>query len=90
MEDKRAVDIWERSVTVVDGHYEMDIPFKPEHSYLPDNQSVAGKRLQSLTKRFLRDPDLHARYKDGIPELLDKGYAEKVPEQDTEDTPGRT
>ena len=90
VEDKRAVEIWERSVAVVDGHYEMDIPFKSEHSNLPDNRSVAEKRLQSLTKRFLREPDLHARYKDGIQELLDKGYAEKVPQQDTEVTPGRT
>ena len=27
VEDKRAVDIWERSVEVVIGHYQMDIPF---------------------------------------------------------------
>ena len=88
--DKRAVDIWERSVDVVDGHYQMDIPFKSEHCNLPDNRIVAEKRLQSLTNRFLRDPELHAKYKGGIQELLDKGYAEKVPKQEMSATPGRT
>ena len=90
VDDKRAVDVWERSVKVVDGHYQMDIPFKSEHSNLPDNRSVAGKRLQSLAKRFLRDPELYTKYKGGIQELLDKGYAERVPEQEIGATPGRT
>ena len=90
VDDKRAVDVWERSVKVVDGHYQMDIPFKSEHSNLPDNRSVAGKRLQSLAKWFLRDPELYTKYKGGIQELLDKGYAERVPEQEIGVTPGRT
>ena len=73
MDDKRAVYVWERSVKVVDGHYQMDIPFKSECSNLPDSQSVAEKRLQSLAKWFLRDPEVYAKYKGGIQELLDKG-----------------
>ena len=28
VDDKRAADIWEWSVEVVEGHYQLDIPFK--------------------------------------------------------------
>ena len=88
VDDKRAVDVWERSVEVADGHYQMDTPFKSEHPNFPDNRSVAKKRLQSLPNRFPRAPELHAKYKYGIQELLDKGYA--VPEQEITASPGRT
>ena len=78
VDDKRAVDIWDWSVEVVEGHYQLDIPFKSKPPNLPDNQSVAEKRLQSLAHRFWKDPELHTKYKGRIQELLDKGYAEKV------------
>ena len=45
VENKRAVDIWERSVEIADGHYQMDIPFKSKLPSLPDNQIVAERRL---------------------------------------------
>ena len=89
VDDKRAVDVCECSVKGVDGHYQMNIPFKSEHSNLSDNRSVAEKQLQSLAKRFLRIPELYAKYKGGIQGLLDKGYAERVPEQEINVTPGR-
>ena len=90
VDDKKAVDIWERSLEVVDGHYQMDIPVKSKLPNLPDNRVVAEKRLKSLTSRFLRDPELHTKYKGGIQELLDKGYAEKVPKQEIGAAPGQT
>ena len=79
VDDKKAVDMWEQSIELVNGHYQMDIPFKSKNPNLPDNRVIAEKRLQSLTRRFLRDPELHSKYKGGIQELFDKGYAERVP-----------
>ena len=75
---------------VVEGHYQLDIPFKSKLPNLPDNRSVAEKRLQSLAHRFRKDPELHAKYKGGIQELLDKGYAEKVLDEEIAATPGQT
>ena len=60
VDDKKAVDIWKQSTELVNGHYQMDIPFKYKDPNLPDNQGIAEKRLQWLTSRFLRDPELHA------------------------------
>ncbi|XP_071804851.1 uncharacterized protein [Asterias amurensis] len=77
--DKRVIDVWDRTLTVVDGHYQIDIPFKLYPPQLPDNRSLADKRLQSLGRRLTKDPELHSRYKDGINDLLERGYAERVP-----------
>ena len=77
--DKRVIDIWDKTLTVVDGHYQMDIPFKLYPPQLPDNRSLADKRLQSLGRRLTKDPELHSRYKAGINDLLERGYAERVP-----------
>ena len=88
VDDKGAVDIWEQLVEVVEGHYQLDIPFKSKLPNLPD--SVAEKRLQSLAHRFRNDPELHAKYKGRIQELLEKGYAEKVLDKEIGATPGQT
>ena len=56
---------------------------------MPDNRTVAEKRLQSLAHRFWKDLELHVKYRGGIQELLDKGYAEKVPDEEISATPGQ-
>ncbi|XP_068728862.1 uncharacterized protein [Montipora capricornis] len=63
VDDKKAVNIWEQSIELVNGHYHMDIPFKSKNPNLPDNRVIAEKRHRSLTRRLLRDPDLHVKYK---------------------------
>lgn len=90
VDDKKTVDIWEQSVELVNGHYQTDIPFRSKDPNLPDNRVIAEKRLRSLTSRFRRDPKLHAKYKAGIQERLDKGYAERVPQQEIAVKPGHT
>ncbi|XP_070546562.1 uncharacterized protein [Ptychodera flava] len=61
-----------------DGHYYLDIPFTDSTSRLPNNWKLAERRLQSLGKRLAKDKELHQKYKQGIQELIDKGYAERV------------
>ena len=57
---------------------ELPIPFREDPPELPDSRMMAEKRLQSLGKRFSKDPKLFERYKEGIHDLLQKGYAEEV------------
>ena len=40
VDDKKAVDMWEQSIELVNGHYQMDIPFKSKNPNLPDNRTV--------------------------------------------------
>ncbi|XP_077997424.1 uncharacterized protein LOC144450652 [Glandiceps talaboti] len=70
-DDNRVVKKWNESISMKNGHYHLDIPFKESIPKLPNNQRLAERRLQSLGRRLAKDP--------GIQDLVDKGYAEKVP-----------
>jgi hypothetical protein len=88
-DDKRAVEIWNKSISLKQGHYEMDVPFKSTDD-LPDDRSMAEKRLQSLGRKLSRDAELCGKYQHEIRDLIDKGYAERVPDDQIEASPGRT
>lgn len=47
-EDKRVLEVWNNSVRLQDGHYELDIPFRTLPPVFPDNKFMAVKRLQGL------------------------------------------
>ena len=68
--------IMESSVKVVDDHYQLDLPFL-EDQPLSNNQTMTEKRLGSLKTCLKKDPDLHAKYKEGINEYVRKGFATK-------------
>jgi hypothetical protein len=79
-DDKRALELWDRSITLVDGHYQLDIPFKNKPK-MPDNLPLAQQRLASLKNRLLKDSMLSQAYINGINDLLVKKYAERVPDE---------
>ena len=82
-EDKQAVAIWEETIRHhVDKHYEVAIPFRSCPPSLPHNQVMAEQRLESLRRRLIRDTNLHMSYTGFMEELIDKGYAEKVVEDE--------
>ena len=72
-----------------DGHYEMPLPFRnPRVPPGPNNKPLALQRLKSLVKRFRKDPQHHQYYVDFMNNLLEKGYAERVPLSElSSDTP---
>ena len=88
--DKRALKIWDDSVKIVDGHYQLAIPFRADDPNLPDNKALAVKRLTQLGRRLSKDGGLHDRYSTEVNNLLAKGFAEKVPEDELDGPPGRT
>ena len=62
-----------------EGHYEIPLPFKNHVSLIPDNKSHALVRVEWLKRKLERDPKLCDDYQVFMKELLDKGYARKVP-----------
>ena len=78
--DQRAVAIWEQSIKINGGHYEMAIPFKARPNFT-DNKVIAVKRLESLRKRLLMAPNILHDYKTGIDDVLSKGYATKLSDE---------
>ena len=53
--DHRAVALWEQSIKLSGGHYEMAIPFKARPNF-SDNKVIALKRLESLRKKLMINP----------------------------------
>ena len=80
--DRRALEIIENSAKLVDGHYEIGLPWKNNPPPLESNKVQAESRLQPLKRRLQKDPSLHTKYKDFMDDLLRKNYAEKVNSSD--------
>lgn len=77
--DKKVITTWEHSLTLVSGHYSMDIPFKHRPPNIPCNTPMAQHHLRTPAKRVQKDNLLKAKYVRGMKELRDEGCAEKVP-----------
>ena len=84
--DKKAVSVWENSIHLEqhkgEDHYSMKIPFKQSPPTMPDNYIMAKHRLDLLGKKLARDPELKEKYTKCVRDNIDKGYAEKVPDEE--------
>ena len=65
---------------IVDGHYELQLPFKNPNVQMQNNREQAVKRAQWQKKKMLCDEKYREDYVNFMNELLSKGYASKVPE----------
>jgi len=81
VEDKRALQIFEKSAQLVKGHYQIAIPWRQNQPCMPNNRKIAGQRLRYLKRRLDHDPVLRKKYTNFINDLLDKGHARTVPDQ---------
>ncbi|MCG8044768.1 MAG: hypothetical protein N0E48_03640, partial [Candidatus Thiodiazotropha endolucinida] len=79
-EDQKFLSILENGVKFQDGHYELPLPFKNGSPSLPNNRSVALKRLKALTKRFSSDTKFRHDYYGFMQDLINNGHAERVTE----------
>ena len=78
IEDLRAKAMMDSSVKLKDGHYEIGLRWKYSEPTLPNDRSMAEKRLGYLKKRVERDPTLHAKYKATMEEYISNGHAKRV------------
>ena len=79
-EDRQALAILENSACLVDGHYQLALPWRYKPPSLKNNRCVALRRLQFLEKRFHRDSSLKEKYCKTMNEYITKGHARKVPD----------
>lgn len=70
------------TVKHVDGQYQISLPLKQMNIKMPNNRKMVVQRLFQLKKRLQKDPTFFAEYNTFINELLAKGYAEMVPEEE--------
>ena len=74
VEDKKALAI----MKIVDGHYEIALPWRQQCPQLPNNRCIAERRLYGLKKRSQQDNDLFENYKATMESYLDKKHARRV------------
>ncbi|XP_077528119.1 uncharacterized protein LOC144139709 [Haemaphysalis longicornis] len=72
-----AMEVFEQTLTKVDGRYEVALPWKTEIS-LDDNKEITTKRLQQLTNRLLKSPELLEEYDAVIRQYIAHGIVERV------------
>ena len=74
-----------------DGRYEAPLPLKNETMKFPNNKAVAVKRLDSLKKKFEKDPEYADKYRKVMEELINLEFAVKLTEEEVRNPPvGRT
>ncbi|XP_076826011.1 uncharacterized protein LOC143471520 [Clavelina lepadiformis] len=80
VDDIRAIHKLKSSVQEKDGRYQLGLLWKTDNVTLPYNRFLAVKRLSYLKRKLEKDSSLFDQYKKKINELLQSGYAKKVPE----------
>ena len=78
-EDKRFMTMARNSFVLKNGHYQLPLPFRDTDTVMPDNYAVAQQRTLNLLRKFKRDAGYAMEYKRFMTDVLEKGYAEKVP-----------
>ena len=58
--------------------YEVELPLKEMHPVLPDNYSLAKRRLSFLLNKSNEDSEVAKKYDDAITEQLKQGIIERV------------
>ena len=89
VEDNKALRVMEDSVKLVDGHFQVALPWRKDPPDIPNNKIMAERRLRSLRNRLMKDTALFKRYTEAMQDYIAKGQAEKVPKEELDKDNGR-
>jgi hypothetical protein len=82
--DERSLQIFEKTLKLSNGRYEIGLLWKNNNIKLPDNRGVALRRLTCFEHNLLKDPVLQKAVKEKICDNISKGYLQKVSEVELE------
>ena len=80
--DQRAKQIMDESAVLINGHYQLKLPFRHSPPYFPDSPPVAKKRLYWLKNKMERDPEFHKQYASVIHKYREEGSLRQVPAEE--------
>ncbi|KAL0157129.1 hypothetical protein M9458_048375, partial [Cirrhinus mrigala] len=83
-EDRKFMQSVEQSIRYKDGHYCIGLPFKNDPANLPNNRCIAEQRAIGLKRKLSKNLEFYKDYKAFMTDIIDKGYAEKVPSEQLE------
>ncbi|KAL6479681.1 hypothetical protein MHYP_G00107140 [Metynnis hypsauchen] len=82
VEDKRFMDSVSKSVQLIDGHFSIGLPLKAVDAKFPNNRMIAVQRAEHLRRKFMRNEQFCKDYVKFMSDMLEKGYAEKIPQDE--------
>ena len=66
-------------------HYSMPLPFNRRKHELFNNRMLVVNRSTTLKRKFIRDPQYKEEYCGFMRDMFERGFAEEVPYQETQD-----
>ena len=88
-EDRKFLTMVGRETKVVDGHYQVPLPFQCDDVTVPNNKEQAIKRANWQKKKIIRDSQYRSDYVAFINDIIAKGYAQSVPTKLLTPMPGK-
>ena len=78
-----------KGIGLTEGHYEIPLLFRQSEVDLPNNRQQAVKRALWQRKKMLQNHQYQKDYVAFINEIINKGYAERVPQEILKTDPGK-
>lgn len=89
-EDKRAMNILKNTTKRCGNRYESGLLWRHDDIKLPNSYEMALHRLESLERKFIKDPELAIQYQIKIKEYVEKGYARRMTEDEVQTNSNKT
>ena len=84
-EDKKFLNLINRTTRMVSGHYELPLPFKNDDTTLPNSRHKTLQRLKHFNNKFQRNLTFCNHYKEFMNTLMRNGYAKKSTDSATDE-----
>ncbi|KAJ8416516.1 hypothetical protein AAFF_G00358040 [Aldrovandia affinis] len=81
-EDQLFMDRVSYSAKLVNGHYSIGLPLKNKAVKMPNNRALAEQRALNIKKKLQRDQSFQEDYVSFMGDVINKGYAVKVPDEE--------
>lgn len=78
VEDKKWLNIVEKGAKLIDGHYQIPLPFKSDVPQFPNNKPMALHRVNLLKKKLVKNEKFYVDYKKCLDDLIRSGYVSKA------------
>ncbi|GAA6102810.1 uncharacterized protein LOC121911178 [Tachysurus ichikawai] len=72
------------SAEIINGHYQLPLPFKKDNLTMPNNRHLAEQRTLALKRRFQKNSGFHKEYRAFMETVISSGHAELVPQNHLE------
>lgn len=77
-EDQRAWELLEKTSTLVDGKWQVGLPWKDQNCVMPNSLPMAMSRLKHVEVKIRKNPEYAERYRERLHHLFENDYAKEI------------